>query len=215
VCSPLPHSAPADRRLFFSGARGAVPRRPEAAPPSVRRAGIRGRASRNALDARSGARLGPVAGYPAGFILHGSRGMRTCATCLSGRCPRVGRWLGALYRLARKNPPLPPSPPPFGRHGGCWAPMPWRGHGKRRTSPWPGCESFSSRQYGLIIPPQAQPPRPRHCRSPPVPPPSFAETFRPRWRTVTRAFGGPPPALRGRGARWEPGTPLPPMHPGG
>jgi len=114
VCSPLPHSAPADRRLFFSGARGAVPRRPEAAPPSVRRAGILERGSRNALAARSGARLGPVAGSPSGFILHGSRGMRTCAPCLSGRCPRVGRWLGALYRLARKNPPLPPPRPSNG-----------------------------------------------------------------------------------------------------
>jgi len=33
------------------------------------------------------------------------------APCLSGRCPRDGRWLGARYRLARKNSPLPPPRP--------------------------------------------------------------------------------------------------------
>jgi len=129
---------------------------------------------------------------------------------LSPRRPMAGRPMSP-----RPQEPSPPSPPPFERHGGCWAPMPWRGHGERRTSPWPGCGSFSSRRYCSITPPQAQPPRSRHCRTPPVPPPSFPETFRPRWRTVTRACGGPPPALPGRGSPWEPGAPLLPMHPGG
>ena len=97
----------------------------------------------------------------------------------AGNVRAVPFWPRSPRRLTAGRPSSPrprdlspPSPPPLGQHGGCRAPMAWRGRGRRLSSPSHGCGYSYSPPFYYITLPRARPHRRRRCRTPRVPPPS-------------------------------------------